>query len=70
MNLSTGWTELNSALKDLRLHWQAAQVHWNDVVSQDFEANHLNPLEMQTLATLRAMERLIPVLSKVRQDCG
>jgi len=69
VNLNTAWTELNSSLKTLREHWQEAKAQWNDPVRDDFEEHYWVPLETQVRATLRGIERLNPVLAKVRQDC-
>ena len=47
MNLSTGWIELNSALKTMHLHWDEAKTDWHDAVCRDFEEHHWTPLESQ-----------------------
>jgi hypothetical protein len=70
MTLNTGWTELNNALKELRLQWEETKAVWTDRVCQDFEEHHWNPLEAQVVATLRAMDRLAPVLTKAKQECS
>ncbi len=70
MNLSTGWIELNSALKTMRLRWDEVKTDWNDSVSRDFEESHWEPLEAQVIATLRAIDRLSPVLAKAQQECS
>jgi hypothetical protein len=70
VNLSTGWTELSSALKELRLLWEETKTEWHDSVSQDFEENHLAPLEAQVVATLRAIDRLAPDLIQAQRDCS
>ena len=46
MNLGTGWTELSSSLKNMRLLWDEGKADWNDVVRQDFDENHWTPLEI------------------------
>jgi hypothetical protein len=70
VNLDTGWTDLNAALKTLREHWANIQIQWDDVVRQDFEDHFWVPLEDQVRATLRGIERLSPVLVQVQKDCG
>jgi hypothetical protein len=69
MNLSTGWIELNSALKTLRLRLEEAKVDWNDVAQRTFEEDYWLPLEAQVLATLRAIDRLVPTLAKAQREC-
>ena len=70
MHLTTSAMELNAALKTLRLLWEETKLGWNDSVSRDFEANCWQPLEMQIIATLRAMDRLAPVLMRAQRDCS
>jgi hypothetical protein len=70
MSLTTGWTELNSALKTMKLLWEDIQAHWDDPVSRDFDANHWQPLQTQVVATLRAMDRLAPILTRAQRECS
>ncbi len=70
MSLSSGAGKLHLALKDLRQHWEEAQAHWSDPVSQAFDENHYRPLEGQLLATLRALDRLAQILDQARKECG
>jgi hypothetical protein len=68
--MSAGAARLNFALKTLRERWDAAKEQWSDQVSRDFEKNHLDPLEGQAEAAMRAMEKIAEVLHKIRQDCA
>jgi len=70
MHLTTSAMELNAALKNLRLLWEATRSGWNDVVSRDFEANHWETLETRVTAALRAMDRLAPIVMRARKDCS
>ena len=70
MNLTLGWTDLNRALKSMRQLWGETKLDWNDAVSQDFEENHWGPLERQTVATLRAIDRLAPVIAQAERECS
>jgi hypothetical protein len=70
MSVSTGWIELNNGLKSLRHNWEDAKTDWNDSVRRDFEEDLWIPLEQQVLATLRAIDRLAPVLARAQQDCS
>jgi hypothetical protein len=70
MSLNTGWSELNSALKNMRQLWEEIQGSWNDPVSRDFDANHWQPLERHVIAALRAMDRLDPILARAQRDCS
>ena len=70
VSLTTPWTELNTALKDLRVLWQQTRAEWNDPVSQEFEERYWDQLENQVVAALRAMDRLAPILAKAQRDCS
>jgi hypothetical protein len=69
VSLTTGWTELNTALKDLRVLWEQTRAGWDDPVSQEFEERYWGPLENQVVSALRAMDRLAPILAKAQRDC-
>jgi hypothetical protein len=70
VNLSAGWVELNKSLKQLRLRWDEVAEHWQDSVREEFETDHLVPLETQVVATLRALDRLAPILAKAQRECS
>jgi hypothetical protein len=70
VSLDSGWIELNTALKDLRRRWEEVRTTWNDPVSRDFEERTWTPLEAQSIAVLRAMDRLAPVLQKAQRECS
>ncbi len=68
--MSAGSARLDGALKTLNLHWEETKESWNDKVRQDFEMNHMLPLESRASAASRGMDKLSEVLKKVRHDCG
>ena len=70
MNLTTGRTQLYSALKTLRLRWGETKEVWTDAVRKDFEEDFFVPLDQQVLTTLRAIDRLSEIISEMRQQCG
>jgi hypothetical protein len=70
VSLSTGWIELNSALKTMRLRWEEVKTDWHDGVCRDFEEHHWLPLEAQCVSTLRAIDRLAPILARAQQECS
>jgi hypothetical protein len=70
MNLNSSAMELSGALKDLRALWADTKMYWNDPVSQAFEEQQWNLVEARVLGALRAIERLAPVIDRVRHDCG
>lgn len=69
MSLGTGWTQLNSALKTIRVQWADVQNDWQDSVQESFNKDLWTPLEAQVVSTLQAMERLAPILAKAQQEC-
>jgi len=70
VNLSSSSMELHGALKELRILWDETKAAWNDPVRREFEQQFWEPFQAQILSTLRAVERLSPILEKVRNDCG
>jgi hypothetical protein len=70
VNLGSSSMELTGALKDLRRRWEETREVWNDPVSQDFQKNQWELLEMRVIGAIRAMERLAPVLEKLSRECG
>jgi hypothetical protein len=70
MNLSSGWIELSSALKEMRQLWDETRPIWDDAVRRDFEEHNWVPLESQAVATLRAIDRLAPTVVQVQRDCS
>ncbi|MGB0383840.1 MAG: hypothetical protein ACPGWR_03370 [Ardenticatenaceae bacterium] len=67
MALNTPLAQLNTAHKRLNQRWEATKSVWNDSVQQDFEKRYFQPLERQTQATLKEMERLAQVIAKARR---
>jgi hypothetical protein len=70
VNLTTSTMEMSAALKNLRLLWEETKAGWNDAVRRDFEARHWETLEAEVIATLRAMDRLAPILLRAERDCS
>jgi hypothetical protein len=70
MSIDGGSVELHAALKDLRRRWEEVRLTWNDPVSHDFEERTWAALESQSVAVLRAMDRLAPVLERARRECS
>jgi hypothetical protein len=67
-NLNTTLSQLDTALKTLRQHWEATSAVWNDLVSRNFEKDYWAPLEGQVQATGREMERLAQVIAQARRS--
>jgi hypothetical protein len=68
--MSAGSARLNHAIRTLREHWQTTRDQWADMNAQDFEKNHLIPLEQQVENARRGMDKIVEVLQKVRRDCS
>ena len=68
--MNIGSTKLQYALKNLRKHWEEARESWSDQVGQDFDDKHLRPLETQVSATMRGMDKLSEVITKMKQECS
>ena len=70
MSLNTAWIELNNGLKTLRLTWEDAREQWKDAVGRDFESQRWEPLELQVMSTLRALDVLAPLLAAAQRECS
>jgi hypothetical protein len=70
VNVSTGASQLNMAMKNLKAQWENIKPDWQDAVQQEFEENHYKPLHERVQLTLREMERLDQVFAKLRRDLG
>lgn len=58
--------QLKLALQVLRQRWEATTALWDDAVQHDFEQVHWAPLEGQTEATRRGIDRLAQVIARAR----
>lgn len=69
-DLATGCGRLHDALVTLRAHWQATADAWQDVKRQEFEDNHLAPLDVEVAGMIKKIERLSQVFHEARQACS
>ncbi len=69
MSIETGQSVLNHALKELHARWAVARESWRDETSRAFEANHLDPLEVNTRKAVEAMSQMATILHRLRRDC-
>jgi hypothetical protein len=56
-------------MKDLRDKWDVTKNYWEDQVAQDFEKNHLAPVEGLVKRTMVGMDKLSEALGKIRRAC-
>ena len=66
MNINLSADKLGANAQALRQRWSDTQSVWNDPVSRAFEQEYLVPLENQTQATQREMERLAQVIAQAK----
>ena len=69
MSTKVSASNLVQAVKDLTIEWQQTRTYWNDIKSQEFERNYLDPIPDYVRRTRTAMEELEALLRKVRHDC-
>jgi hypothetical protein len=67
---SEGATKLQYALKTLRVKWDETVDAWSDKVRHDYETNHMIPLERQVETTIRGMDELAEILSRMKREVG
>jgi hypothetical protein len=70
MSVTSAAVDLSNCLKTLLLVWEETRSGWRDSVSSEFAEQHWAPLEAQTQATIKALERLAPVLTRLQRDCS
>ena len=67
--MSAHSARLQHAMKDLRDKWDVTLEYWDDQVAQDFEKNHLAPLEGLVKRNITGMDKLSEALGKIRKAC-
>jgi hypothetical protein len=70
MSFNTGRTQLHAAMKDLSRLWDDVRAGWNDPVSRKFEEEYYVPLEKLVQDTVREIDQLQGVLTRLRQECS
>ena len=69
LSLHSSAIRLKSAMKTLQLKWDQTRESWDDQVSQEFEEQHILPLETQVQAVLIGIDELGEVLRQALQEC-
>jgi hypothetical protein len=70
MYVGSGTGKLRHAMKTLRSKWDESEDGWRDQIRQEFERKHIEPLDSQATATLRAMTTLCDVLARAYRECS
>ena len=70
MSLDLARNKIFNEFEALRLRWEKAQVHWQDIVQQQFSEEHWSRLDEAVVTILTAMDRLGPIVVQARQDCA
>lgn len=70
MYFGAGVGKLQHALKTLKAHWEVTEDGWRDGMRQEFQERRLEPLATQSSATLRAMDQLADLFSRIHRDCS
>ena len=60
---------------DFNAHWQRlvalwadSEQVWNDAVRRDFDKRYMTPLQEESVATLRAMAKLMEVIATAQRS--
>ena len=69
MGVHEGRGTLAKAMKELTLRWNDAKSAWNDSRTQEFEQDHLVPLQSDLKNAVSAMDHMAILLSQARHDC-
>jgi len=70
MRLTTGRTKLKQSHENLMLRWEDTRAGWADDARKAFEKDHLEPLTPDVQGSLRAIDRLSAILSRMQQECS
>jgi hypothetical protein len=68
--MSAGSARLKHAMRTLLEHWEITREQWADRNAQEFEKNHLIPLEQQVENARRGMDKMTEIVQKIRHDCS
>jgi hypothetical protein len=69
MSVQDGRGQMGKAMKMLMARWGETKSQWNDVMSQNFEKNRLEPMEADMRSAAAAMDHMAQILNQVRRDC-
>jgi len=61
--------QLAKAMKELVARWNEAKMDWDDATAKQFEANVLDPLQMDAKNAAAAMDSAAELLQQVRREC-
>ncbi|MBM3127946.1 MAG: hypothetical protein FJ009_04830 [Chloroflexi bacterium] len=67
-NLGSTATDLHTNWRRLCQKWEYTKTLWSDSVRRGFEDDYWTPLEKQTQATQREMERLAQVIAQAQRS--
>jgi hypothetical protein len=70
MSLAVSATQIREGLEALEVHLEDTRPVWRDVVRKDFEENYFEPLRPLVVRALRAVDRMVQVMSQMRQECS
>ena len=65
--MSSHSARLQHALRDLRERWDVTKDYWADQVAQEYEKNHIAPVDSLVKRTMVGMDKLSESLAKIRK---
>lgn len=69
MSVSAGKGLLTLSTRQLNVRWEETLRFWQDQKARQFEETYLVELAQAVTATLRALDDLDQLLSKIHADC-
>ena len=69
MSVRSSGNQLVALTRELMRHWEQTKSHWQDTQGRSFEADYLEPLQVQVTATVAALEKLDGLITKIENDC-
>ncbi|MGA2581673.1 MAG: hypothetical protein ABSG31_00235 [Tepidisphaeraceae bacterium] len=69
MGMHEGRARLGKSMRQLMARWAATRMQWNDANAENFETQHLAPLEADLRLALTAMDQMSQILQQIKKDC-
>lgn len=70
MGLFEAKGQVDRAMKDLLLRWAVTRAQWQDGIAEQFEQDHLVPLQAHLRNATTAMSSAASLVTRIRSECS
>lgn len=60
--------DFNALWQRLFVLWTDSEQVWNDTVRRDFDKRYMTPLQEESVATMKAMAKLLEVIARAQRE--